>query len=167
MPWRRAIDNVLLPIELAGGVDAAARRSAEEALELVGLKGRQRAYPRELSGGMKQRVSIARALVTKPRILLMDEPFGALDEITRDRLNEELLHIWEATGTTTVFVTHSIPEAAFLSRRVAVMTQGPGQIREVVDIPLEYPRKRGIRDTAPFTAITARLRATLAGSDAS
>ncbi|MDA8313100.1 MAG: ABC transporter ATP-binding protein [Actinomycetota bacterium] len=166
MPWRRVIDNVLLPIELAGGVGAAAREAAEEALELVGLQERKRAYPKELSGGMKQRVSIARALVTKPRILLMDEPFGALDEITRDRLNEELLNIWKATGTTTVFVTHSIPEAAFLSQRVAVLTPGPGRIREIVDVTLPYPRGREIRDTVPFLTTTSRLRGLLAGADA-
>ncbi len=166
MPWRRVIDNVLLPMELAGAVDGAARKAADEVLELVGLQGRKRAYPKELSGGMKQRVSIARALVTKPRILLMDEPFGALDEITRDKMNEELLTIWSSTGTTTVFVTHSIPEAAFLSRRVAVLTPGPGRIRDVVDIALPYPRSREIRDTVPFLSTTSRLRALLAGDGA-
>lgn len=166
MPWRRVIDNVLLPIEIAGRVDAAARKAAEEVLELVGLHGRTRAYPKELSGGMMQRVSIARALVTKPRILLMDEPFGALDEITRDRMNEELLNIWESTGTTMVFVTHSIPEAAFLSQHVAVLTSSPGTIRDVVTIELSHPRTREIRDTVPFIKTTSRLRSLLAGPDA-
>ena len=157
LPWRNAIDNVRLPLQV-GKSKSIHAGSPEELLELVGLKGRQDAYPHELSGGMRQRVSIARALVCKPRVLLMDEPFGALDEITRDRLNEELLRIWEATGTTILFVTHSIPEAVFLSQQVLVMTKTPGTIREIVPIDLPYPRRLPVRDTPQFTAITSRIR---------
>lgn len=157
LPWRTALENVRLPLQVGGGVRGDAE-SPEELLELVGLKGREHAYPYELSGGMRQRVSIARALVCRPRILLMDEPFGALDEITRDRLNEELLKVWEATGTTILFVTHSIPESVFLSQQVLVLSSHPGRVRELVDIDLPYPRKLAVRDTPEFTAIAAHLR---------
>lgn len=157
LPWRTAIENVRLPLQVGGGARGEAD-SPEELLELVGLKGREQAYPHELSGGMRQRVSIARALVCRPRVLLMDEPFGALDEITRDRLNEELLRIWEATGTTILFVTHSIPESVFLSQQVLVLSSHPGRVRELVDIDLSYPRKLEVRDTPEFTAIASRLR---------
>ena len=112
---------------------------------------------------MRQRVAIARALICRPRILLMDEPFGALDEITRDSLNEELLRIWEGTGTTIIFVTHSIPEAAFLGQRVLVLTNQPGRVREYVDVGLPYPRDLGIRDTLEFVQVTAHLRNLLGG----
>ena len=157
LPWRTAIENVRLPFEVGGGARGDAE-SPEKMLELVGLTGRENAYPHELSGGMRQRVSIARALVSRPRVLLMDEPFGALDEITRDRLNEELLRIWEATGTTIVFVTHSIPESVFLSQRVLVLSTHPGRVRELVTIDLPYPRKLEVRETPEFTAIAAHLR---------
>ena len=157
LPWRTAIDNVRLPLQV-GKTDGLQAESPEAMLDLVGLKGRENAYPHELSGGMRQRVSIARALVCRPRVLLMDEPFGALDEITRDRLNEELLRIWEATGTTIVFVTHSIPESVFLSQQVLVLSAHPGRVRELVPIDLPYPRKLEVRDTPQFTAIAAHLR---------
>jgi len=157
LPWRSAIDNVRLPLEV-GRSSQTENESPEKLLELVGLKGRESAYPHELSGGMRQRVAIARALVCRPRVLLMDEPFGALDEITRDRLNEELLRIWEATGTTILFVTHSIPESVFLSQQVLVLSSHPGRIRELVPITLPYPRNLAVRDTPEFTAITAHLR---------
>lgn len=157
LPWRSAIDNVRLPLEV-GRSSQTENESPEKLLELVGLKGRENAYPHELSGGMRQRVAIARALVCRPRVLLMDEPFGALDEITRDRLNEELLRIWEATGTTILFVTHSIPESVFLSQQVLVLSSHPGRIRELVPITLPYPRNLAVRDTPEFTAITAHLR---------
>jgi NitT/TauT family transport system ATP-binding protein len=160
LPWRTAIDNVRLPLQV-GKADRSNADSPERLLELVGLSGRENAYPHELSGGMRQRVSIARALVCRPRILLMDEPFGALDEITRDRLNEELLRIWESTGTTILFVTHSIPESVFLSQQVLVLSSHPGRVRELVPIDLPYPRRLAVRDTPEFTAITARLRSLL------
>jgi NitT/TauT family transport system ATP-binding protein len=157
LPWRTAVANVRLPLQVGKGVRGEAD-SPEELLALVGLKGREHAYPHELSGGMRQRVAIARALVCRPRILLMDEPFGALDEITRDRLNEELLRIWEATETTILFVTHSIGESVFLSQQVLVLSAHPGRVRELVPIDLPYPRRLSVRDTPQFTAITARLR---------
>jgi NitT/TauT family transport system ATP-binding protein len=158
LPWRTAIDNARLPLQVGKKAQVADADSPERLLELVGLKGRENAYPHELSGGMRQRVAIARALVCRPRVLLMDEPFGALDEITRDRLNEELLKIWQATGTTVLFVTHSIPEAVFLSQQVLVLSSHPGRVRERVTIDLPFPRMLSVRDTAEFTAITAHLR---------
>ncbi|GAA1257128.1 ABC transporter ATP-binding protein [Streptomyces javensis] len=162
LPWRTAVENVRLPLQVGGGAkavpDAADAPSPEELLALVGLAGRENAYPHELSGGMRQRVSIARALVCRPRVLLMDEPFGALDEITRDRLNEELLRIWEATGTTILFVTHSIAEAVFMSQRVLVLSAHPGRVRELVPVDLPYPRTLDVRETPEFTALAARLR---------
>ncbi|WP_344592822.1 ABC transporter ATP-binding protein [Actinomadura vinacea] len=158
LPWQSVIDNVRLPLRVGKSAGRGPAESPEEMLELVGLKGRERAYPHELSGGMRQRVAIARALVCRPRVLLMDEPFGALDEITRDRLNEELLNIWAATGTTVLFVTHSIPEAVFLSQRVLVLSSHPGRVRELVEIDLPYPRDLELRDRPEFTALTSRLR---------
>ena len=159
LPWRTAIENVRLPLEVGGGVPADRHSSdAGELLALVGLSGRENAYPHELSGGMRQRVSIARALICRPKVLLMDEPFGALDEITRDRLNVELLRIWQETGTTVVFVTHSIPEAVFLSQQVVVMSAHPGRVREVVDVDLPYPRGSETRDLPQFSALASRLR---------
>ena len=162
LPWRSAIDNVRLPLEVgrqAGHVEQHAE--PEELLALVGLDGRENALPHELSGGMRQRVSIARALVYRPRVLLMDEPFGALDEITRDKLNEELLRIWRETGTTIMFVTHSVPEAAFLGQRCLVLTAQPGRVREYVDIGFAEPRALGMRDTLEFVQVTAHLRSLL------
>jgi NitT/TauT family transport system ATP-binding protein len=159
LPWRTALANVRLPLEV-GRFAQRGRQSADprDMLELVGLKGFEQALPKQLSGGMRQRVSIARALVAAPSILLMDEPFGALDEIQRDRLNVELLRIWQTTQTTILFVTHSIPEAVFLSERVLVMTPRPGRVREVVDIDLPYPREAAIKDSAEFTQYASRLR---------
>ena len=139
LPWRSAIDNVKLPLEV--GDPGSAHADPVELLDLVGLKGREQALPAELSGGMRQRVAIARALVTRLRILLMDEPFGALDEITRDKLNEELLRIWQETGTTILFVTHSIPEAAFLGQKVLVLASHAERVREFM--PVDLPRYRG------------------------
>ena len=162
LPWRNAIDNVRLPLEVgrqAGHVEQHAE--PEELLAMVGLEGREDALPHELSGGMRQRVSIARALVYRPRVLLMDEPFGALDEITRDKLNEELLRIWGETGTTIMFVTHSVPEAAFLGQRCLVLTAQPGRVREYVDIGFAAPRALAMRDTLEFVQVTAHLRSLL------
>jgi NitT/TauT family transport system ATP-binding protein len=162
LPWRNALDNVRLPLEVGGAARAPrAGRSPQELLALVGLAGWERALPHELSGGMRQRVSIARALLGGPKILLMDEPFGALDEITRDRLNDELLGIWRETGTTILFVTHSIHEAAYLGQRVLMLAANPGRVREIVPIELPEPRHLAIRDTAEFGALAGRLRAVL------
>ena len=162
LPWRSAVDNVRLPLEV-GGREGSVEQHAEpeELLALVGLAGRENALPHELSGGMRQRVSIARALVCRPRVLLMDEPFGALDEITRDKLNEELLRIWRETGTTIIFVTHSIPEATFLGEKCLVLSAHPGRVREYVDIDFGGPRTLPIRDTLEFVEVTAHLRGLL------
>lgn len=164
LPWRSALDNVRLPLQVgwSGGKRPPQSGQAESALDLVGLGDRQRAYPRELSGGMRQRVSIARALVCQPEILLMDEPFGALDEITRDQLNVELLRIWRTTGTTILFVTHSIPEAIFLGRQVLMMKTKPGRVHGIFDVDLPEPRELPVRESPAFTAIAARLRQELA-----
>ena len=161
--WRTAQANVSLPLEVGGwGRRHDPPHQPDELLSLVGLKGFEHAYPRQLSGGMQQRVSIARALVTGPPILLMDEPFGALDEITRDHLNQELLRIWVATGTTILFVTHSIPEAVYLSNRVFVFTPRPGRVLEQVRIDLPSPRAPSIKDTPEFVKHTSTLRRALA-----
>jgi NitT/TauT family transport system ATP-binding protein len=161
LPWRSALDNVSLPLQVGparGDRDRSRFDDPLRLLEMVGLKGREQALPHELSGGMRQRVAIARALVCRPRILLMDEPFGALDEITRDKLNEELLRIWEETGTTIVFVTHSIPEAAFLGSHILVLASQPGRVREFMSADLPYPRRLAMRDTVEFIRVTAHLR---------
>jgi NitT/TauT family transport system ATP-binding protein len=161
--WRDALANVSLPLTIGGwGRRHEPPHRPEALLDLVGLKGFEHAFPRQLSGGMQQRVSIARALVTGPPILLMDEPFGALDEITRDHLNQELLRIWEATGTTIVFVTHSIPEAVYLANRVFVFTPRPGRVAAEVTIDLPSPRDQSIKDTPQFLRHTAALRRALA-----
>ena len=166
LPWRTAIENVRLPLEIGAKhahkrPKAKSEKSAEELLELVGLKGRENALPHELSGGMKQRVAIARALICKPRLLLMDEPFGALDEITRDRLNEQILKIWQETKTTILFVTHSIQEAIFLGQKVLMLEANPGRVRELIDIDLPYPRELPIRETQEFNKISRYLREVL------
>ncbi len=161
LPWRTALGNVKLPLEIGwhgrNPPDNGDER-ARNALELVGLGARLNAYPHELSGGMRQRVAIARALVCEPDILLMDEPFGALDEITRDQLNVELLRIWRATGTTILFVTHSIPEAIFLGQQVLMLRINPGRLHGVFDVELPEPRDLKVRETPEFTAIAAHLR---------
>ena len=164
LPWRTALQNVELPLEVARGKaqsTKAARATPRELLELVGLKGSENAYPHELSGGMRQRVSIARALVSDPRILLMDEPFGALDEITRDRLNEELLKVWRELGMTVLFVTHSIYEAAFLGQRVLMLATNPGRVKEIVPVTLPANRTLAIRETPEFVQLTGYLRRVL------
>ena len=161
LPWRTALKNVELPLQVGGGAARKGRRGPRELLEMVGLKDREHAYPHELSGGQRQRVSIARALVSDPKILLMDEPFGALDEITRDRLNEELLRVWQETGVTILFVTHSIHEAAFLGQRVVMLAAEPGRVREIVRVNLPGERTLAIRDTPEFVRLTAHLRRVL------
>ncbi len=161
LAWRTALENVELPLEVGGGAKRRGERSPRELLALVGLSGREDAYPHELSGGMRQRVAIARALVNDPKLLLMDEPFGALDEITRDRLNVELLRVWENTGATILFVTHSIYEAAFLGQQVLLMAARPGRVREIVDVPLPTPRGVEQRETREFVELTSHLRRVL------
>jgi NitT/TauT family transport system ATP-binding protein len=158
LPWRTALQNVELPLEVADGARHKGKATPRELLELVGLKGWENAFPHELSGGMRQRVSIARALVSDPKILLMDEPFGALDEITRDRLNEELRRVWRDTGTTILFVTHSIYEAAYLGQRVLMLAANPGRVREIVPVRLPETRTLDIRETSDFVALAAYLR---------
>jgi NitT/TauT family transport system ATP-binding protein len=161
LAWRTVLDNVSLPLQVGGGKALPGARSPQELLNLVGLSGWEKAYPYELSGGMRQRVAIARALVSGPRLLLMDEPFGALDEITRDRLNEELLQLWETTGTTIVFVTHSIYEAAFLGQSVLLLAARPGRVREQVPVTLPIPRRLAQRETPEFVSLAGHLRRVL------
>ncbi|HEX7439908.1 MAG TPA: ABC transporter ATP-binding protein [Caldimonas sp.] len=160
-PWRTVLANVCLPLEIHGLDRAKARSTALEHLERVGLQGFEGKYPWQLSGGMQQRVSIARALGFEPRLLMMDEPFGALDEITRDRLNEQLLRLWEREKRTVVFVTHSIPEAVFLSSRIVVMSPRPGRIVDVIESGLPEDRTLDIRDTPQFAEISHRVRVAL------
>jgi NitT/TauT family transport system ATP-binding protein len=159
LPWRTAIENVALPLEVGGRPRLApGEPTPADLLGLVGLAGWENAYPHELSGGMRQRVSIARALVGAPQVLLMDEPFGALDEITRDYLNEELLRIWQETRTTILFVTHSVYEATFLGQEVLVLAANPGRVREIVGTGLPPDRTLDVRDSDPFVKLAARLR---------
>lgn len=157
-PWRTIEKNVTLPLELMGMDRKEQRKRAKENLELVGLADFHKKYPWQLSGGMQQRASIARALSFQPGLLLMDEPFGALDEITRDRLNMHLLDLWRQTGKTVVFVTHSIPEAVFLSSRIVVMSPRPGRIIDVIDTNLPADRTLEIREDPAFTAVAQKVR---------
>ncbi len=163
MPWRDIASNVCLPLEMSGTSRDERQRVAAEKLDLVGLAGFEKKYPWQLSGGMQQRASIARALALNPDILLMDEPFGALDEITRDHLNLELTQLWRKTQKTCVFVTHSIAEAVFLSTHIVVMSPRPGRILEVIDCShLPSERTLDIRETPEFAEISARVRNGLA-----
>ena len=160
-PWRNVLANVMLPLEIMGLPAAERRRKAQAQLELVGLAGFERKFPWQLSGGMQQRVSIARAMACEPELLLMDEPFGALDEITRDHLNEQLLRLWERSGKTVIFVTHSISEAVFLSNRIVVMSPRPGRIVEVIDNQQASGRTLAARETPEFMAVAQRVREAL------
>ncbi|MEJ7749403.1 MAG: ABC transporter ATP-binding protein [Candidatus Limnocylindrales bacterium] len=161
--WRTVEDNVKLPLELMGYDRARRDARTREMLELVELGGFLRHHPYQLSGGMQQRVAIARALAFEPSILLMDEPFGALDEMTRERMNQEVLRIWERTGITVVFVTHSIPEAVFLSSRVVVMSARPGRITDVIEIDLPRPRGVDTREKARYFELVTAVREALRG----
>jgi NitT/TauT family transport system ATP-binding protein len=156
--WRTVSKNIALPLELLGWDRAKRADRVSELLELVELHGFGDHHPWQLSGGMQQRVSIARALSFAPALLLMDEPFGALDEMTRERLNAELLRIWEASGSTVVFVTHSISEAVFLSTRVVVMSRRPGRIAAVVDVDLGQPRTADTREEPRFFELVTEVR---------
>jgi NitT/TauT family transport system ATP-binding protein len=162
MPWARVDANVRLPLELADVAGAKAAPAVAEAIERVGLSKFARYFPRQLSGGMKMRVSIARALVTNPNLLLMDEPFGALDEFTRNNLDADLIRLWWERKLTTVFVTHSIYEAVFLSTRIIVMAANPGRIFRTMTIDAPQPRDEGFRDSAQFAAYCRELSTWLA-----
>jgi NitT/TauT family transport system ATP-binding protein len=166
LPWRTVLQNLRLPLEVGGGTRMERSRQnghdAESLIDVMGLRGREDAFPHQLSGGQRQRVAIARALLSGPRILLMDEPFGALDEITRDRLNDELLGIWHSSGMTIIFVTHSIMEAAYLGQRVLVLASNPGRLRELDDLrELKAAASGPLRENPAFVERMGHLRAVL------
>ena len=158
LPWRTVLDNVMLPVQVLGLDWMPYRARALDLLRLVGLRGFEDKYPQELSGGMRQRVAIARALVHDPSLLLMDEPFGALDAMTREYMNLELLRIWEESGKTIVFITHSIPEAVFLADRVVVMSARPGRVVEIVGVGLPRPRDLDMMASDEFGVYTRKIR---------
>lgn len=162
LPWRTVEDNIRLPLELRGASGAAQQEAVQRSLELIGLTAADATkYPRMLSGGMRMRVSLARALVMKPRLLLLDEPFAALDDIMRQQLNEDLLDIWQQHPCTALFVTHNVAEAVFLSQRVLVMSRHPGSIVERIDIPFPYPRSPGLRSQPEFAQLVGEVAACL------
>jgi len=158
MPWRSIVDNIKLPLELEGVDEGNARIKAQEMIDLVGLNGFEDSWPRDLSGGMAQRVAIARALIHDPDLLLLDEPFGSLDAITRERMWVELSRIWQARQKTVIMVTHSINESLFLADKVLVLTQRPGKIKLSLQVDLPRPRKDDIRYTPHFGKLARKLR---------
>ena len=164
LPWASILDNVLFPLDMMRKLDTAGRARARDLLALVGLSGFESKYPRELSGGMQQRAGICRALVHEPDILLMDEPFGALDALTREELTIELMRICRERPKTILFVTHSIPEAVLLADRVVVMSPRPGRIAEIIDVPLPRPRDFDMEARSEFQAITRRIRDLIFGN---
>jgi NitT/TauT family transport system ATP-binding protein len=164
MPWASVAANVRLPLKLAHADDAQSRAAVTQALARVGLTEFADAYPRELSGGMKMRASIARALVTEPQLLLMDEPFAALDEITRFKLNNDLLRVWQELRRTVVFVTHSVFESVYLSQRIVVMTPRPGRVFAEIDIDAPYPRDERFRTSAEYAGYCRKVAEALEGA---
>lgn len=167
LPWRTALDNVAFPLQLAGVARSARRERARALLDLVGVAASfADAYPHQLSGGMRQRVAIARALVREPQILLLDEPFSALDALTRERFNDELLGLWQRTGTSVVVVTHSIPEAIYVADEVVVLSASPGRVLARVPVPLGRPRTAQVLESETFVRTAASLRAMLSGTPA-
>ncbi len=161
MPWRSVLQNITLPLELDGRLDRNAMQKAREMVELVGLEGFEHVLPRDLSGGMAQRVAIARALIHEPQVLLLDEPFGSLDALTRERMGNELLRIWQAHKKTVIMVTHSISEAVYLADRVLVLSQRPGQLRLDLEVDLPRPREDSVRYTAEFGRLADQVRAAI------
>ena len=161
MPWRTSLDNVRLPLELQGLPEDEQHARARRLLDLVGLGAFGYTYPHDLSGGMAQRVALARALVHQPDLLLLDEPFGSLDALTRERMAAELMRIWNARPVTVVMVTHSIPEAIFLADRVLVLSPSPGEVRLEVAVPLPRPRSLDLEHTQAFGELAAKIRAAL------
>jgi NitT/TauT family transport system ATP-binding protein len=161
MPWRTVIENITLPLDLQHVPRSLAREQAQQLVNLVGLEGFEDSLPRDLSGGMEQRVAIARALIHDPRILLLDEPFGSLDALTRERMGSELLRIWQVRRKTVLMVTHAIPEAAFLADRVLVLSPRPGQINLDLQIDLPRPREESMRYTSEFGEIAKQLKAAI------
>lgn len=161
MPWRTVIENITLPLELQGSHPGVAKDRAREFIELVGLDGFENSLPRSLSGGMAQRVALARALIMEPDMLLLDEPFGALDALTREHMGAELLRIWQARETTVILVTHSISEAALLSDRVVVLSSRPGRVLRDLEVPFPRPRTEDIRYSPEFVAFARDLRASI------
>jgi len=166
MPWRRVIENITLPLELKGMPQPDIQARAQDLIRLVGLEGFERAYPRDLSGGMAQRVSIARSLMHDPDLLLLDEPFGSLDALTRERMGDELLQIWGARRKTVLMVTHSISEAIYLSDRVLVLSPRPGRIELELSIDLPRPRTPAMRYLPKFSSLAHQLRDSLREADA-